>query len=148
MLSLEERLLNHYRDKGWTIAFAESCTGGDLAARLTKIPGASDVFLGSLVTYHSDWKEKLLHVPATLMAAKGVVSEEVAIAMLKGLMSFSKATVGVSVTGFLKPLGGALWVAIQKMGETPQTSSLFLKGDRIESIHAIGNHIFNIIISL
>lgn len=75
---LEETVLTLCRERGLTLAAAESCTGGLIAKRLTDIPGASQVFLGGVVSYTNHVKQQVLHVPENLLARCGAVSAEVA----------------------------------------------------------------------
>lgn len=95
------------RRRGLTIATAESCTGGLIAAALTAIAGSSDVFLAGYVTYSNDAKTRMLGVDADLIASVGAVSEEVARLMAEGAMARSGASLAVSVTGVAGPGGGS-----------------------------------------
>jgi nicotinamide-nucleotide amidase len=104
--TIEELVLELCRDRGWTLATAESCTGGLVAARLTGVPGSSDVFLGGIVAYADDVKERELGVPAALLADHGAVSAEVAEAMAHGARARLGADVAVAVTGIAGPDGG------------------------------------------
>lgn len=90
---------------GIRIATAESCTGGMVAAALTDVAGSSDVFERGFVTYSNAAKTDMLGVPATLIAAHGAVSEEVARAMADGALRRSQATLAVAVTGIAGPGG-------------------------------------------
>lgn len=92
--------------EGRTIATAESCTGGLLSQLLTSVPGASHVFELGVCTYAERMKTQLLDVPAQLIADCGVVSAEVAVAMLRGLHRQSGADLCLSVTGIAGPGGG------------------------------------------
>jgi nicotinamide-nucleotide amidase len=91
---------------GSTIATAESCTGGQVAERLTAIPGISAHYLGGAVSYSNESKTVLLGVPADLIAAHGAVSPEVAAAMAEGARTRLGATIGISTTGVAGPGGG------------------------------------------
>jgi nicotinamide-nucleotide amidase len=111
LFSEEERgveaiVLELCRRHGWTLATAESCTGGLVAARLTSVPGSSDVYLGSVVAYANEVKQAELGVGAELLAEHGAVSAEAAAAMAVGVRERLHADVGVSVTGIAGPAGG------------------------------------------
>lgn len=93
--------------KGHKLGLAESCSGGLLAARITNVPGASEYFAGSAVTYSYEAKEELLGVPKELLEEFGAVSPECAEAMAKGALEAFGADVAVSITGIAGP-GGAL----------------------------------------
>jgi nicotinamide-nucleotide amidase len=103
---VEELVLALSRARGWTLAAAESCTGGLLAGRLTSVPGASEVFVGAVVAYANEVKEAQLDVPAPVLAQHGAVSAETAAAMASGARQRLGADVGVAVTGIAGPGGG------------------------------------------
>jgi nicotinamide-nucleotide amidase len=92
--------------RGHRLGLAESCSGGLLAARITNVPGASDYFAGSAVTYAYEAKEELLGVPKPLLEEKGAVSPEVAEAMAIGALERFDADVAISITGIAGPGGG------------------------------------------
>jgi nicotinamide-nucleotide amidase len=94
------------KERGATLALAESCTGGLLAKRLTDMPGSSEYFQEGLVTYSNESKERLLGVPHDLILDHGAVSEPVARAMAEGARTVSDADYGLSVTGIAGPDGG------------------------------------------
>ncbi len=104
---VEEHVLELCRARGLKLATAESCTGGLVAARLTSIPGSSDVVLGGVVAYANEVKERELGVPAALLVEHGAVSAEVAEAMARGARERLHADVAVSVTGIAGPDGGS-----------------------------------------
>jgi nicotinamide-nucleotide amidase len=93
-------------DRGWTVATAESCPGGLLAARLTARPGSSGWVLGGITAYANEAKVDLLGVPSGLLAERGAVSPEVAAALAEGVRERFGADVGVGVTGIAGPGGG------------------------------------------
>jgi PncC family amidohydrolase len=95
-------------ERGLTVAVAESCTGGLIAAAITEIPGSSGYFLGGVVSYSNAAKEAFLDVPYALIEAHGAVSREVAVAMASGARSRFGADLAVSVTGVAGPDGGTL----------------------------------------
>ena len=106
-VSLEEvvaELLIHSRT---TIAAAESCTGGLLAERLTRIPGSSSYFLGGVVCYSNELKTAWADVPPDMITAKGAVSSEVAIALAEGIRRRVGSALGVGITGVAGPGGGS-----------------------------------------
>ena len=104
--SVEELVLDGCRERGWTIAAAESCTGGLVAAALTAIPGSSEAVSGGIVAYADEVKAEVLGVPLDLLEAHGAVSAEVAAAMAKGARERLGVDVAVSVTGVAGPGGG------------------------------------------
>ncbi len=100
---LEYACVSGLRARGLTLATAESCTGGQLAARLTAIPGVSAVYRGGVVSYWTQVKADVLGVDAGLLDAHGAVSEPTARAMAEGVCKVTGAPVGVSVTGVAGP---------------------------------------------
>ena len=103
---VEAVVLDLCRDRGLTLATAESCTGGLVGARLTGVPGASDVYLGGVVAYANGVKTRELGVPEGLLAQFGAVSAEAAEAMAAGARERLGAGVAVAVTGVAGPGGG------------------------------------------
>jgi nicotinamide-nucleotide amidase len=93
--------------QGHKLGLAESCSGGQLAARITDVPGASGYFNGSIVSYSNEAKTKLLGVDPALIETKGAVSPEVAEAMAIGALERLDADVAVSITGIAGPEGGS-----------------------------------------
>jgi nicotinamide-nucleotide amidase len=104
--TLAIQVLDAARPRGLTIATAESCTGGLIAAALTGIPGSSDVVDRGFVTYSDAAKTEMLGVPDWLIAREGAVSADVARAMAEGALLHSPASLAVSVTGVAGPGGG------------------------------------------
>lgn len=104
--TLDEIVADGFADRGLTVATAESCTGGLLAARLTERPGSSAWVLGGVTAYANAAKEQLLAVPADVLAAHGAVSPEVAVALADGARARFGADVGVGITGVAGPGGG------------------------------------------
>lgn len=104
--SIAEIVLDGCRARGLTLATAESCTGGLVAARLTSVSGSSDVFRGAVVAYANDVKAAELGVSEELLEQHGAVSAEVARAMALGVRERLGSDVGVAVTGIAGPDGG------------------------------------------
>ena len=126
------------RERRLTIAVAESCTGGLLGARLTSIPGSSDVVLGGVIAYANDVKRTLLGVTEADLAEHGAVSEPVARQMADGARSHLGASIGIAITGVAGPGGGTpdkpvgtVWIAAA-LANGVHTRLLRLLGDREE----------------
>jgi nicotinamide-nucleotide amidase len=103
---VQELVLALCRSRGLRLATAESCTGGMVAARLTDVPGSSDVFVGSVVAYANEVKRDELGVPADVLERHGAVSPETAAAMARGARERLEVDVAVSDTGIAGPGGG------------------------------------------
>jgi nicotinamide-nucleotide amidase len=101
-----ELVTDALRQRGFTLATAESCTGGGIAREITDIPGSSDVFLGAIVSYSNQAKHTLLDVPEEVLERHGAVSAETAAAMAAGARQALGADVALSVTGIAGPGGG------------------------------------------
>ena len=122
---VEEIVLDLCRARGWTLATAESCTGGMVAARLTSVPGSSEVFVGSVVAYADEVKQRELGVDAETLERYGAVSAETAAAMAAGARTRLHADVAVSVTGIAGPGGGTAEKPVGLVyvhAETPEAS--------------------------
>jgi nicotinamide-nucleotide amidase len=125
-------VIEQLRTSARMLVVAESCTGGLLGARITEVPGASDVFLGGMIAYHNRAKEEALSVPAELIAEHGAVSEPVARAMVIGAVEGSGAPVGVSLTGIAGPSGGSeakpvgtVWFGFSVDGKVDTAKAVF-----------------------
>ena len=110
-------LLEILRERGLTIATAESCTGGNIISRLTEIPGASNAVRGGVVAYTAEVKEQILGVEHTAVLTHGVVSSTVAVQMAKGVCHATHADVSIATTGIAGPGGaepnkpvGTVWI--------------------------------------
>jgi nicotinamide-nucleotide amidase len=104
--TLDELIAAAFADRGLTVATAESCTAGLLAARLTTRSGSSEWVLGGVAAYANSAKEELLGVPRELLDRHGAVSPEVAVAMAEGARARFGADVGIGITGIAGPGGG------------------------------------------
>ncbi len=125
----------------WTLSLAESCTGGHLAARLTRIPGCSHYFLGSVVAYSNALKIELLNVDAHTLGQYGAVSGPVVRQMAQGVLKLTNSHYSLAVSGIAGPEGGSLqkpvgtiWAAMATRGEEPLISDFYLAGTREEII--------------
>lgn len=101
--NLETVCMTHLKEKGWTFATAESCTGGQIAARITALSVASSVYRGGVVSYWTSVKAEVLGVPQTLLDQYGAVSEECARSMAENARRITGADIGLSVTGVAGP---------------------------------------------
>jgi nicotinamide-nucleotide amidase len=134
--TVEEIVLDRCRERGWSLATAESCTGGLVAAGLTAVPGSTDVVVGGIVAYANELKIAELGVPAALIERHGAVSAEVAAAMARGARERLGVDVAVSVTGIAGPGGGSEDKPVGLVyfhAETPEASkgaSFSFPGDR------------------
>src|SRR5271157_5457162 len=100
---VEEVIVRLLRERGQTLALAESCTGGCIAHRVTNVPGASAVLLAALVTYSNQAKQRFLGVRAATLEAHGAVSEPVAREMAEGARRETGAALALAVTGIAGP---------------------------------------------
>jgi PncC family amidohydrolase len=106
LVGLAERLQGVCLGRGVTLAIAESCTGGLVSDALTDVPGSSGYFLGAIVSYSDEAKERQLGVSAEVIAAHGAVSAQVARAMAEGARTRFGADLTAAVTGIAGPDGG------------------------------------------
>jgi nicotinamide-nucleotide amidase len=132
--TIEEIVHSTLLERGWTIATAESATAGLVASRLTSVPGSSETFRGSIGAYAPDVKTSLLGVPPSLMADKGIVSEDTALAMARGARTRLSADVAVAVTGSAGPTAleveaGTMCVAVVTP-EGERSRTFRMPGDR------------------
>ena len=136
LVGLAERLQQACLDRGLTVALAESCTGGLIAAAITEVRGSSGYFLGGVVSYSNDAKAALLGVPPKVLEAHGAVSAQVAVAMAGGAHGRFGASLAAAVTGVAGPDGGSAakpvgltYIAVAGGGDT-DVRRLQLEGDR------------------
>ena len=124
-----------------TISIAESCTGGSLAARLTRMPGSSHYFLGSIVAYSNVVKKGVLGVRDQILEEQGAVSAPVVEQMAKGVLALTGSDYGLAVTGIAGPGGGTkdkpvgtIWAAIVSQTGQPVIWNFHVLGGRQEII--------------
>ncbi|MBN2281268.1 MAG: competence/damage-inducible protein A [Candidatus Marinimicrobia bacterium] len=122
---IEEKIAKKLIEKKWTLAVAESCTGGLIASRLTDISGSSQYMMYGIVSYSNDAKMKLLGVKEESLKKYGAVSQEVAAEMAEGVRQYSDCEIGISTTGIAGPTGGTaekpvgtLWCAVSCLGKS------------------------------
>jgi nicotinamide-nucleotide amidase len=137
--TVDEQVFDLLRAAGSTIAVAESCTGGLVAARLTERPGSSEVMRGGLVVYSNEAKIALAGVDPALIETHGAVSQEVAEALADGAWERLDADVGVGVTGIAGPGGGSaakpvglVWLSVAHRDGRRLTRSVNLPGGRAD----------------
>jgi len=135
---LAATVLEALRRRRARLAVAESCTGGLLGARITAVPGASDVFVGGVIAYDDDVKTAALSVPSELIRAHGAVSEEVVLAMTLGAQQRFAVEAALAITGIAGPTGGTaekpvgtVWLAARSGNEARALKRVF-PGDRNE----------------
>ena len=134
LLSLSTRLGHALKARGWTLALAESCTGGWAGQVITAVPGSSAWFDRGFITYSNAAKEEMLHVPAATLAQFGAVSEQTAQAMALGALNNSHGDISGAITGIAGPDGGTT--------EKPVGTVCFAWATR-EGLLISATHLFN-----
>lgn len=136
--SLAQHLLNDLQQKNLQITTAESCTGGMISSKITKVSGSSESFEAGFITYSNKMKTTMLDVPVTLFESEGAVSKAVVIAMAKGALKKSNADLAIAVSGVAGPNGGSkekpvgtVWLAWGSIDDI-HTICLLLPGNRIQ----------------
>lgn len=135
--TIQEAVHTWFMENNKTLAFAESCTGGLLSTHITALPGASFYFLGSLIVYSNELKEKLLGVLPQTLSSEGAVSIQTVKEMLTGLFQGTSADFGIAVSGIAGPTGGTsdkpvgtVFYALGKRGSKIDFGSFCAKGNR------------------
>jgi nicotinamide-nucleotide amidase len=135
--TLEVVVGNLLRERGLTLAVAESCTGGLLGGRITNVPGSSHYFLGGVISYSNLLKQTMLDVPAETLREHGAVSEETARALALGIVHATGASLGISITGVAGPGGGTpekpvglVYLGIARKNGGAKVLRLTMWGDR------------------
>ena len=130
-------LVKQLNKKNLKISFAESCTGGMLASKITSISGASKVFGLSLVTYSNQAKISVLKVNKSIIQKYGAVSSQCCEAMVKNLAKISKAQINVSITGIAGPNGGTktkpvglVYIGVKNKNKILITKNIFKQKSR------------------
>lgn len=142
------------RERELTVACAESCTGGNLAHRITQAPGSSAYFLGSVVSYSNDVKAEVLKVSRRDIDRYGAVSKQVAEAMALGVSKLMRSDCAISTTGIAGPDGGTklkpvgtVWISV-KYNDQIVCECLHFQGTRNEVIESATNHGMVMLINL
>ena len=142
MISVKS-VINKIRKSGLTISFAESCSGGNIAAEVIKISGVSDIFMGGVVTYSDEAKIDILNVTKEEIKKFGVVSENIAFLMAKNSKELFKTSLSLATTGNVGPLSsdnrskvGEIYICLI-YHEKVLHKKLNLKSGRVENINKL-----------
>jgi PncC family amidohydrolase len=126
----------------WTLSIAESCTGGELSASITRVSGCSAYFLGSFIAYSNDLKAKILKIDSEVLLQKGAVSKEVVGQMAEGMLHLTGSDYCIAVSGIAGPEGGTpekpvgtIWGAIACKNKQAVIWQFHLSGNREEIIN-------------
>ena len=155
MSNLSLKIVKLLTNKGLTVSFAESCTGGLLSSSITSISGSSKVFNMGLVTYSNNAKVKLLKVPKKTINKYGAVSYETCLSMVKNLSKISKSNISISITGVAGPNGGTkekpiglVYIGLKKGRKTIIKKNLFNSKKRILIQKATVNQALKLILNI
>ncbi|MFA5850839.1 MAG: CinA family nicotinamide mononucleotide deamidase-related protein [Bacteroidales bacterium] len=147
--TLEMVISRHLRKTSCTMATAESCTGGKIASMMTSLPGASDIYKGSVISYDNDVKFDLLGVDRKIIEEYGAVSSECVMMMASGVRSLLKADYAVAASGIAGPDGGTpekpvgtIWIAVAGPGFC-ESKKLTFNGDRQRNIDRFSSEALN-----
>lgn len=148
---LEEVLGDMLKARHLTLGTAESCTGGNIAHRITSIPGSSAYFQGTIVSYSNELKEHILGVKPETLATHGAVSEQTVQEMVAGALAVLHVDIAIAVSGVAGPTGGSpdkpvgtIWMAVGNR-ETTQTFLLKAGKDRVKNIQYSTVHALNLV---
>lgn len=141
-------------ERSLTVSSAESCTGGNIAHRITETPGSSAYFLGSIVSYSNDVKADMLRVPRSLISNYGAVSQQVVEAMSKGVAKVMRSHCSIATSGIAGPDGGTrfkpvgtVWLSVT-YGDITVSECQHFKGNRNTVIESATNHGMMMLINL
>ncbi len=145
-------LISVLKSKNLTISTAESCTGGLIGYKITEIPGASDVYLGGVISYSNDVKETVLGVSHETLVSFGAVSEETALEMVEGARFTFSSDVAIAVTGIAGPGGevpgkpvGLVYISVLTPKGTVVEKNIF-SGNREEVRNSAANRAMEIVL--
>lgn len=137
-----------------TISTAESCTGGNIAHRITLISGASEFFKASVVSYCNEMKEKILHVDKTILDTYGAVSEPTAKQMAEGVLCLTQTDWAISTTGLAGPLSdgsgtevGTVFIGIASKGKETIVKKYCIKTEREDFINRVSKEALSLLLS-
>ena len=149
-----DKVSNLLKQKNYTVATAESCTGGLIAHTLTNISGSSDYFDRGIISYSNNAKIELLGVSEDILKEYGAVSEQVAEAMAKGVRTRSNVDIGIATTGIAGPTGGTnekpvglVYIGISTADNTVVKKFNFL-GDRLQNKEETCNAALNMLLDI
>lgn len=152
--TISEVLGDALTDHELTVACAESCTGGNIAHKITMVPGSSSYFMGSVVSYSNDVKEKVLHVSRSEIAKHGAVSRPVVENMAVGVAKLMRSDCAIATSGIAGPDGGTkfkpvgtVWISV-KYKEQLVAECCHFHGDRNQVIESATNHAQVMLINL
>lgn len=152
--SVSEVLGENLLERELTVSSAESCTGGNIAHRITMVAGSSAYFMGSVVSYSNDVKADVLNVPREIISRHGAVSRQVVEAMAEGVARIMRTECAIATSGIAGPDGGTrfkpvgtVWIAA-KFGDQLVSECHFFKGNRVEVIESATNHGIVMLINL
>jgi nicotinamide-nucleotide amidase len=141
------------KERGKKLAIAESCTGGAIGAALTELEGASLIFVGSMVVYSDDWKERFLGVKS--IGKAGAVSEIVVKEMGEGILALSGADYGLAVSGIAGPGGGTVekpvgtvWMGVGEKGGGMRVEKKMFKGGRLDVVRGCVEAAFELLLEV
>ncbi len=150
-ISLQEAVGRLLKSQNKTMATAESCTGGYIAHLITSIPGSSNYFKGSVVSYDNEVKEKMLNVSRRTLETSGAVSEETVIQMIKGALQNLKTDFAIATSGIMGPDGGTtekpvgtVWIAVGNR-EKVRTHVFHFRFDRQRNIELTAHNGLNML---
>jgi nicotinamide-nucleotide amidase len=150
-ISIQASLKNIFVEKGKTLATAESCTGGYIAHLITSIPGSSDYFKGTVVSYANEVKENVLGVKHETLEVFGAVSEQNVKEMVAGVLGIMKTDYAIATSGIMGPGGGSeekpvgtVWIAVGNQKEI-KASKFHFRFDRERNTHLAANTALNMV---
>lgn len=152
--SIAEVLGDSLREKELTVSSAESCTGGNIAHKITQVAGSSNYYLGSVVSYSNEVKTRVLNVSGGLIQKYGAVSRQVVEAMAEGVSAVMRSDCAIATSGIAGPDGGSkfkpvgtVWIAAKYRDQLVSECRHF-EGDRNQVIESATNHAIVMLINL